>query len=358
MLATEPQSTGGNRAAWLSWFGRHALRAARVIGQFVLALWATLAVYYSNLPWPWLRLLLAAAFAVFSVWALWLTRRPRMRLVFVGLLVAVIAWEVSIPPSHDRPWRPEAAVMPRAVVDGDRVRLIGVRDFSYRSTRYDFTERYIEREVFLSHLTSVDFFLSYWGGRDGGPVAHTFLSFNFDNAAPVSISIEARPEKGEGFDPLGSLFKQFELIYVVGEERDLVGVRTTQRREAVYLYPIRAPPASVRRLFLIYMQRINQLADHPEWYSLLKSNCTLNIVRYARAAGWAAGFDLRQYLNGWADRYLYAAGLLNTALPFDELRARSRIHVTTAPDEDPSAFSTRIRRALPVDPTRPNVSPG
>jgi len=357
MLATEPQSTGGNREGRVARFGRYSLRAAIIIGQFVLVLWATLAVYYSNLPGSWLRVLLAAGFAVFSVWALWLTRRPWMGLAFVGLLVGVIAWHISIPPSNDRPWRPEVALMPRAVVDGDRVRLIGVRDFLYTSTR-DFTVRYVDREVYLSHLTSVDFFLSYWG-RDGGPVAHTFLSFNFDNAAPVAISIEVRPELGEGFDPVASLFKQFELIYVVGEERDILQVRTKYRHEAVYLYQIRATPAVVRRLFLVYMERINQLADHPEWYSLLKSNCTLNIVRYARAAGWAAGFDIRHYINGWVDRYLYREGLLNMSLPFRELRARSRLPDTEGPpDEDAAAFSRRIRSTLPVDPEWPNHSPG
>jgi hypothetical protein len=343
-MATEPQSKSGNRAAWFFRLGRLLLRAAIVIAQFVLVLWATLAVYYSNLPWPWARLVLAAAFAAFSVWALWLTRRPRMWLAFAGLFVAVAAWEASIPASHDRPWRQEVAVMPRAVVDGDRVRITGVRDFSYRDT-LDFTPRYIDREVLLSHLTSVDFFLSYWGG-DSGPVAHTFLSFNFDNAEPLAISIEARPEQGKGYDPLASMFKQFELIYVVGEERDIVGLRTTHRGEAVYLYPIQAPQAGVQRLFLIYMQRINELADHAEWYSLLKSSCTLNIVRYARAAGWAANFDPRQYLNGWADRYLYEEGLLSTALPFDKLRALSRIRETVRPGEGAPAFSRRIRSAL------------
>jgi hypothetical protein len=350
---TEPQSKSGNRAVWLSRFGRRALRAAVVIVQFVLVLWATLAVYYSNLPWPWLRLLLAAGFAAFSIWALWLTRGPRRRWVFAGLLAAVIVWEISIPASHDRIWRPEVAVMPRAVIDGDRVRLVGVRDFSYR-TPSDFAVKYIEREVSLSHLISVDFFLSYWGG-EGGPVAHTFLSFNFDNAEPLAVSIEARPEEGEGYDPIASIFKQFELIYVVGEERDIVGLRTTYRKEAVYLYPIRAAPAVVRSLFLIYMQRINQLADRPEWYSLFKSNCTLNIVHYARAAGWTAGFDLRFYVNGWVDRFLYTDGLLNTAMRFDDLRARSRIRETVRSNEDTFAFSRRIRSALPLDPTRPNV---
>jgi Domain of unknown function (DUF4105) len=218
-----------------------------------------------------------------------------------------------------------------------------MRDFSWRS-KTDFTAKYVEREVPLAHLASMDFFISYWGAVSG-PVAHTFLSFNFDNADPISISIEARPEQGEGFDPLASLFKQFELIYVVGEERDIVGVRTTHRGEAVYVYRIRASEEAARRLFLLYMSRINELSERPEWYSLLKSNCTLNIMRYARDAGWAAAFDFREYLNGWVDRFLYGEEVLNTAVPFEDLRARAKIQETVQPGEGASDFSQRIRKS-------------
>src|SRR5690606_5796873 len=153
-----------------------------------------------------------------------------------------------------------------------------------------------ERELSLASLVSVDLFVSYWRI---GPVAHTFASFNFDNGTPpVCISIETRPEIGEGFNPLASMFKQFELIYVVGDERDIVRVRTDHRGEDVFLYRIRASPEASRRLFGIYLSRINQLADRPEWYHLLSNNCTLNILRYARAAGGRhRRFDHRYLLN-------------------------------------------------------------
>src|SRR5262245_48441680 len=287
-----------HRSSFLGSLVRYVLRGALYFVQFLFVLWATLAIYFSNLPWSWARLVLAGAFAVFSVWALWLPTRRWARLAFAVLALGVIAWEVSIPPSHNRTWRPEVALMPRAFVDGDHVRLTGVRDFSYRSTR-DFTVRFIQRDVDVSHLTSMDFFVSYWGWEDG-PVAHTFLSFNFDNAEPLTISIEARPEVGEGFQPVASIFKQFELIYVVAEERDVVGVRTTHRGEAVFRYPVQVAADGAQRLFLVYVQRINELAANPEWYSLFRSNCTLNIFRYARAAGWSTSFNIRHYLNGWA----------------------------------------------------------
>ena len=312
--------------------------------QVLLIVWADLAIYYSNLPWAELRLALAGAFAAFAIWALWLSRRRYMPLAFAVVFLGVVAWWISIAPSHHRPWRPEVAVMPRAMIDGDRVRFTGVRNFDYRS-RNDFTPHYEEREVQLSHLTGLDFFVSYWSE---GLVAHTFLSFLFDNAPPLSISIETRPEVGEGFQPIASLFKQFELIYVVGDERDIVGVRTNHRREAVYLYRLNTPADNARRLFLIYLARINELADRPEFYHLLSNNCTINIIRYANAAGREGRFDIRHLFNGLIDSYLYHSGRVDTSLPFDELRQRSLINAAAQAADGAADFSQRIRASLPT----------
>jgi len=312
--------------------------------QVLLVAWATLAIYYSNLPWAGLRIVLAGAFAAFAFWALWLSRQRRMSALFIVLFLCVVAWWISISPSHDREWRPEVAVMPRAFIDGDRVRITGVRNFDYRS-RDDFDVHYEERIVQLSHLTGLDFFVSYWSE---GFVAHTFVSFIFDNAPPLSISIETRPEVGEGFDPVASLFKQFELIYVVGDERDLVRVRTSYRGESVYLYRLNSSPDNVRRLLMIYLARINELADKPEWYHLLTNSCTINIVRYANAAGRAGRFNIRHLLNGLIDSYLYHSGRVDTTLPFDELRRRSLINAAAQAADDAADFSDRIRASLPT----------
>ena len=344
MTIAESRHPGVPSTSWAKSAGRWLLAAIRSVVLIVLVAWATLAIYYSSLPWPWLRVALAAAFLAFSVWALWLTKRRYMSWAFAGLFVVVAVGWMFIQPSHDRPWRPDVAVMPRAIIDGDRVRFTGFRNFEYRS-RDDFTVRYEEREVQLSHLTGVDFFVSYWRI---GPVSHTFLSFIFDNAPPVSISIETRPEVGEGFDPLASLFKQFELIYVVGDERDIVRVRTNYRDEDVFLYRLNASPADARRLFLIYLERINELADRPEFYHLLSNSCTINIIRYANAAGRVGGFDFRHFLNGFIDGYLYASGRLSSTLPFDELRRRSWINDAAQAAGNTEDFPQRIRASLPT----------
>jgi len=270
---------------------------------------------------------------------LWLRPSTRSRWGFAAIFAAMVAWYWLIPPSQDRPWRKEVAVLPTAQIDGDRVRLSGVRNFTYR-TRDDFDVHYEEREVLLSHLTSVDFYISFWMP---GPIGHTFLSFNFDNAPPVSISIETRPEVGEGYSPIASLFKQYELIYVVGEERDLVGVRTNFRDEEVYRYRIRTSPENARQLFLVYLERINELATRPEFYHLLSNSCTVNIVRYANASGREGGFDFRHLLNGWIDRYFYDSGMIDRSLPFAELRQQAHINDLARPAIDKPDFSERIR---------------
>lgn len=319
------------------------IAGVRFLFLALVSAWGTLAIHYSNLPWPWLRTALAVAFAAFAIWALWLSR-PRRTTAFAVLFLGVVAWWMSIAPSHDRNWRPEVAVMPRATIDGDRVRISGVRNFDFR-TRDDFTARYEDREVQLSHLKGIDFYVSYWAE---GWVGHTFLSFIFDNAPPLSISIETRPEVGEGFNPIASLFKQFELIYVVGDEHDLVGLRVNHRQETVYLYRLNATPEDARRLLMVYLERINELADRPEFYHLLSNSCTINIIRYANAAGREGRFDIRHLLNGLIDSYLYHSGRVDTTLPFDELRRRSLINDAAKAADGAPDFSDRIRASLPT----------
>ena len=151
---------------------------------------------------------------------------------------------------------------------------------------------------------------------------------------------------GEGFNAIASLFKQFELIYVVGEERDLVGVRTNS--ETVYLYRLNASADDARRLLLIYLARINELADRPEFYHLLTNSCTINIIRYANAAGREGRFDIRHLLNGLIDSYLYYSGRVDTTLSYEELRQRSLINEAAQAADGAPDFSPRIRASLPT----------
>ena len=332
--------------AMLRLVGRWMAVGFRALCLFLLVAWTTLAIHYSNLPWPWLRTVLAVVFASYAVWALCINRRRSVIGWFFGTFVGVLGWWCLIPPSHDRPWKPEVAVMPRAVIHGDLVKIKGFRNFIYRSQN-DFTVAYEERDFDLSRIVSVDFFASYWMP---GPVGHTFVSFNFEDSDPLCISIEVRPEIREGFSSIGSLFKQFELIYVAGDERDIVGVRTNHRHEDVFLYPTRASKESARRLLGIYLARMNQLAEKPEFYHLLSNSCTINMVRYANAAGnRERPFDFRYVLNGLIDQYLYSEGIIDNSLPFADLKKRAKVNsAAQAAGIDPE-FSKQIRITTPPE---------
>jgi hypothetical protein len=316
--------------------------ARLLVGACIL--WTVLGIGY--LPWgvAALRWSAAVLFLAFAAWAMWKARWGWPAWTTIALMVFVFFSRWLIQPSDQREWPAEVAVLPRVQIQGDRVRITGYRSFHYRSAD-DFDVRYETRELLLSDLQSLDFFVSYWWP---GPVAHTFVSFNFANADPVSVSIETRPEVGEGFDPIASMFRRFELIYVVGDERDIVGVRTNHRHEDVYLYRTNTSPEAARRLFLVYAERIEELAARPEFYNLLSNSCTINIVRYANRAGRTGPLDIRHVLNGYSDRYLYRRGLIDTTMPFAQLRAMSHINEKARAAGDAPDFSRRIHQGLPV----------
>ena len=138
----------------------------------------------------------------------------------------------------------------------------------------------------------------------------------------------------------------------VGDERDIVAVRTNHRRESVYLYRLNSSPQDARRLLMVYLERINELADRPEWYHLLSNSCTINIIRYLNAAGRQGRFDIRHLLNGLIDSYLYHSGRVDTSMPFEELRRRSLINSVAQAAERAGDFSARIRASLPMPSTR------
>ena len=167
-------------------------------------------------------------------------RRPRIALgCFTGLFAVVVAWWLAIEPSNQRVWLADVERPPTATIDGDFLTIRNVRNFDYRSDG-DFDERWEERTYDLSRVRGMDMFLSYWGSPW---IAHTIASWEFDDGQHLAISIETRKERGEAYSAVLGFFRQFELYYVIADERDVVGVRTNHRGEQVYLYRLRTPAA-------------------------------------------------------------------------------------------------------------------
>jgi Domain of unknown function (DUF4105) len=313
-----------------------------------MTLWGVGALYYSPLPTPF-REGLAAAFGLATAGAfLGLAHRRRTLLGFVLVWGVLVGWWSTITPSNDRDWQPDVAVLPSATVDGDHVTLHNIRNIEYR-TATDFTPRYYDKTFDLRRLESVDLISSYWGSE---AIAHLFGSFGFGGQEYVAISAEIRKERGEDYSTLKGFFKQYELFYVVADERDVIRLRTTYRQpqEDVYLYRTRVPLAQARRLFLDYVQDINRLVEQPEFYNTLTTNCTTAILFHARASGGIARYNWKVLFSGYAPAYAYEIGRLDTRLPFAELKRLSHINARAHAAGDAADFSQRIRAGLPMPP--------
>jgi Domain of unknown function (DUF4105) len=330
--------------AWLRALGIACVGLA-VTGATI---WAALALYHSDLPGEPLRRALAGAFALATLGAfVFLPNRRRTLLGFGAVFALMLLWWISIEPSNERDWQTEVAVLPYATRDGDLVTLHNVRNFNYR-TEQDFTPRYDDRTFDLRELDAVDLIAVYWAGD---AIAHIMVSFGFAGEH-VAISVETRKEKGEAYSSIAGFFRRYELIYVVGDERDLIRVRTNYRRpeELAYLYRTRATPANARRLFLEYVAKINRLRDRPEFYNTLTTNCTTDVWLLVRALVGQIPLDWRVLLSGYFPEYAYDLGSLDTSMPFVALKAQSLVNNKAhAADRDPE-FSARIREGLPRPP--------
>lgn len=312
-------------------------------GLLLLAGWATLAVLYSNLPGymqPWS----ATLFGMGSLVALvgrYSSRRTRQ--VFLAAFTVVLAWWLCMPPSNSRNWQPDVALLPWAEFNGNLVTIHNIRNCEYRSET-DYTVHHYDKTFDLTTLKSVDLSLVYWGSPY---IAHTMLSFGFEGNGFVCFSVETRKEAGEEYSNFKGFFRQYELTYVIADERDLIGLRTTYRGEQVYLYRLTEPEAVARTIFMDYLRKVNSLKDHPEWYNALTGNCTTSFRINNAPYNPDSRLDWRIIANGFIDKMLYERKAIDTSLPFPELKQRSLINQRAKGRDKTLDFSQVIRAGLP-----------
>jgi hypothetical protein len=300
-----------------------------------------------DVPVAWLRLPLAAIFGLIllGAWFL-LRRRPWLSLVTTaGAFAQVLAWWLTLAPSNSRAWQPDVAVLPWAQFDGNRISIHNIRNCDYR-TEADFDVRHCDKILDLDRLRTVDLFVVNWGSP---LIAHTMVSFGFAGGDHLCFSIEVRKEKGEGYSAVRGFFRQFELTYIIADERDVVRLRTNYRQgEEVYLYRLKMKPDRARALFVEYLRRANQLRERAEWYNALTSNCTTGIRLNAdNARGFRSRWDWRILANGRIDEMLAGVGAFAGELPFLELKQQGHINARGQAAGRAPDFSQQIRAGLP-----------
>ncbi len=311
--------------------------------------WSALVLFYLAPGSEIFRTILAWGFVALGLVAVGAlaVRRARWRaaLGFAVAFALVLVVFVSATPSNDRDWQPEVAVLPYATIDGDRVTVHNIRNFDYR-TETDFTPAYYDRTFDLRRLDRVDLIAVYWMGP---AIAHLLLSFGFGKEH-LAISIEVRKERTESYSTVAGFFRQFELYYVVADERDVVRLRTNYRKappEDVYVFRVVGSLENARRVFLDYLRDINELRERPRFYNTLTTNCTTMILTHATVNPGHIPFSWKILLSGYAPEYAYDMGRLDRSVPFEELKRRAHVNgLAQAADSAPD-FSRRIRAGLP-----------
>ena len=304
--------------------------------------WAAAALFF-DVRISWLQLPLALIYAL-GILASWIfIRRPWKTIITFGGFALVLAWWFSLSPTNHADWQPDVAVLPYADIHRNQVIIHNIRNCDYR-TETNYTVHYYDRTFALDQLRTVDLYLVTWGSPN---IAHMMVSFGFTNGGYVCFSIETRMTKGQEYLAVKGFFRQYELTYVIADERDLVRLRTNYRKdEAVCLYRLRVTPVAGQKLFLDYLRRANELHERAVWYNALTDNCTTGI-RARRAAADRAPWNWRMLLNGHLDELLYARGMIATNLPFAELKKISNINARAKAADTAADFSKQIRQGLP-----------
>jgi hypothetical protein len=338
-----------------------AMLALCYLSILLLSAWAVLAILFDLHP-SGKKLLAVTIYLIVLAALLIFFNRPLQRLLVSILCFGVVLlWWLSLSPSDNGQWQADVSRTAYAEIHGSRITFYNVRSCDYRA-QFDYTCQWLTRQVDLDDVLGVDLFMDYWGSPW---IAHTIVSFDLrpDPSGPdangdghLAFSIETRKQVGQHYSAIRGFFRQFTLISIISDERDLVRLRADYRHnEDLYLYHLTASPAFARSLLLDYVALTNQLHNRPQWYNAITRNCTTEIFTFQVMKG--RPFDWRILLNGKADAMLYEQGALATGLPgqspsaapmsFTELKRRAYINeAAKAANHDP-AFSERIREQRP-----------
>lgn len=325
-----------------------ALVALMMLGLITIAVgaWGSLALWYFDDANIVLRGTLCGLFALATLLAVgsigWRRWRWRAMGAYLALFAVLLLCWGAQRPTNERDWQTDVAVLPYATVNGDQITMHNIRNFEYR-TETDYTPGYYDKAFNLRELSGIDLIAVYWMGPQ---IAHIFLSFDFGDQGHLAISIEARKPKNEGFSTVKGFFRQYELYYVVADERDVIRLRTNYRHdppEEVHVYRLHGSPEDMKRMFLSYVTKINSLKNQPEFYNSLTTNCTTNIWLQSRVNPDHLPFSWKIIVSGYVPEYAYESGLLDSSIPFLELQRRSIVNERAHAADQAADFSARIR---------------
>jgi hypothetical protein len=268
-------------------------------------------------------------------------RRHKVRFAAFTLTLCG-AYLLSLQPTTDADWTSDQQILPEVTFREDSVAIKNIRNINYQSTS-EYTPAYYDATYDLNALRSVWFIVERLSSWWAGP-AHTMLSFEFEGPRYLVVSIEIRKKKGQQFSPLKGLFKQYELMYVIADERDALLLRTNYRRDPVYLFKTTATSEQARALLTDMLRRAETLRLKPEFYNTAFSSCTTNIVQHLRRLfPGTIPLSYKILLPGYSGELAYKIGFLDTSKPFEELEAESLITPRALELRDREEYSSWVR---------------
>ena len=330
-------------------------RVLRIVGNGIIALvlvlsavWTNLAIAYQLPAAAGVRIGACLALDVIALTALLavvLRRRIRWRAVLIYAVAYAIflGWSSSISASNDKNWAADVVHGITGTINGDRLSVRNLRNFGWR-TEADFTQRWEQRTYDLSKLRSLDLFLVYWMGPS---IAHTIMSFGFEDGRYLDFSIELRRTQDDQYSAIAGFFKTHELVYIGADERDLMTLRKA-RHEQIQLYRLKTPPERARALLVEYIKEANDLAAQPRFYNTLTTNCTTTIFDMMHAVTSSIPFDWRIILTGHLPSYLYDHGAVDTRIPLEELIRRADVTSRVDAGLSEVEFASRLRENVPA----------
>ncbi len=329
------------------------------IGLMVLALavtctggWCALAIWYRLPGGVTLRDVttgLAIAIVIAANILIWTQLRWPAIGGYAILVGLVCLWWSTLTPSGHRNWMPDVARNLTGSIDGDQLTVQNVRNFNWRSDT-DFDQTWETRSYHLSDVRNVDLIMSYWSGE---AIAHTIVSFGFNGGQRLDFSIETRKAQGQSYSTIAGFFKEYTLIIIAADERDVVRLRSNIRGEDVRIYRLSMPPAQARSLLVAYIAEANALALRPRFYNTATANCTTLVYELVKKIQPGVHWDPRILISGYLPEYLYSLGALDTRIPFNQLRELAKIHAKALHAGDDPNFAAEIRVGIPTPQYQP-----
>jgi Domain of unknown function (DUF4105) len=349
MNGADQSNAGSNgpmsrRASFWIRLARRVIRLLALLIVCSLTVWAAAALYI-DLPATGASPIVAILYLtiVIGVFLFFKFNWASLGIAFT-MACGVVLWWWPISPTNDRDWQPDVAETAWTERDGNKIIIHNLRNFDYEPGQ-PAKPRWETKVVDLSQLRGVDLFINFWGST---LICHPIVSFQFGTDDRVAISVETRMARGQSYSMVRGFFKQFALIYIVADERDVIRVRTNYRHEQLYLYRTSIKPERARRLFIDYLRTVDALHLRPRFYNALTSNCTTNVRTHTvTTTSKPAPWDWRMLLNGTVDELVYERGGFASRLPFPELKQMSLIDEKAQAADQATDFSERIRAGLP-----------